>query len=175
MNEPMPGSPGLHSALVRNTGYLLSRLGFFASKRFSERVGTLGLTPRMWGALNVLDAEGEISQQQLGRAIGMDPSSMVSTIDELESQGLVERRRHPSDRRAHALHITAEGRQTLTRGRQLARGAQEELLAPLTPDEREQLHDLLLRLAAAAATITGAAPITNPPDAPPPEPPAPGG
>jgi DNA-binding MarR family transcriptional regulator len=79
----------------------------------------------------------------------MDPSSMVATIDELEAKGLVERRAHPSDRRAHALHITRRGRQTLTRGRELARGAQEELLAPLSAEERDQLHALLLRLAAA--------------------------
>lgn len=80
----------------------------------------------------------------------MDPSSMVTTIDELESKGLVERRTHPSDRRAHALHVTDEGRATLERGRRLARQAQDELLSPLTAEERDVLHDLLLRVARAA-------------------------
>jgi hypothetical protein len=37
----------------------------------------------------------------------------------------------------------------LTRGRQLARGAQEDLLAPLSREERKLLHDLLLKLALA--------------------------
>ncbi len=141
--------PHLHPALVRNTGYLISRLGFYAAKRFAERLATVDLTPRMWGAMNMLDHEGDISQQQLGRAIGMDPSSMVSTIDELEAKGWVERRRHPTDRRAYALHLTDSGRETLTRARRLAGGAQNELLAPLDDAERAQLHDLLLRLAAA--------------------------
>jgi len=71
---------------------------------------------------------------------------MVSTVDDLEAGGLVERRRHPSDRRAHAIHITDDGRETLTRGRHLARAAQEDLLAPLDAPERKQLHELLLRL-----------------------------
>jgi DNA-binding MarR family transcriptional regulator len=74
---------------------------------------------------------------------------MVSTIDELEAAGLVERHRHPSDRRAHALHLTDEGRARLARGRGLAKQAQEDLLAPLNATERKQLHDLLFRLAMA--------------------------
>jgi DNA-binding MarR family transcriptional regulator len=85
----------------------------------------------------------------------MDPSTMVSTIDELESRGLVERRRHPTDRRAHALHVTDEGRATLARGRRVAAESQEELLAPLNAEERQGLHDLLLRVAEAAGSLTG--------------------
>jgi DNA-binding MarR family transcriptional regulator len=122
-------------------------LGHVAAKQFSERIAELGLTTRMWGALNVLDAEGETTQQFLGKCTGIDPSSMVATIDDLEARGLVQRRPHPSDRRAHALHLTEEGREVLARGRRLARGAQEDLLAPLDAEERKTLHNLLLRLA----------------------------
>jgi DNA-binding MarR family transcriptional regulator len=124
-------------------------MGHVAAKQFAAKMEVLGLTPRMWGALNVLDAEGEITQQTLGKCTGIDPSSMVSTIDDLEAAGLVERRRHPSDRRAHALHVTELGCETLAKGRALARHAQEDLLAPLSTEERRQLHDLLFRLATA--------------------------
>jgi DNA-binding MarR family transcriptional regulator len=132
--------------MTKHTAFLLARMGHVAAKQFGSRLEGLGLTTRMWGALNVLDAEGSITQQQLGKCTGIDPSSMVSTIDDLEAGGLVERRQHPSDRRAHALHLTDEGRATLTRGRQLARKAQEDLFEPLSADERKVLHDLLLRL-----------------------------
>jgi DNA-binding MarR family transcriptional regulator len=154
MAEELPAPPALHPALSRNTGFLVSRMGLFASKRFGERIATIGLTTRMWGALNVLVAEGPITQQALGKSIGMDPSSMVSTIDELESRGLVERRRHPADRRAYALHVTDGGHETLARGRELAREAQDELLAPLTAGERDQLRELLLKLAIASQALT---------------------
>ena len=147
MGEPSITHPGLHSALMRHTGFLISRMGMVAQRQFAERMESLGLTPRMWGALNVLEAEGAITQHALGQCVGSDPSSMVSTIDELEARGLVERRRHPSDRRAHALHVTTLGRQTLARGRELAMRAQDDLLAPLNEEEREQLHSLLLRVA----------------------------
>ena len=149
MAEPRFGAALLHPALVRNTGYLISRLGYYAPSSSRSGWPRLGLTPRMWGAMNTLDHEGDVSQQQLGRAIGMDPSSMVSTIDELEAKGWVQRRPHPTDRRAYALHITDAGRETLTRARRLAGGAQNELLAPLDDIERAQLHDLLLRLVTA--------------------------
>jgi DNA-binding MarR family transcriptional regulator len=141
----------VHNALMNYTGFLISRMGLVAAKRFGERLESLGLTTRMWGALNVLAAEGAITQHALCKSIGMDPSSMVSTIDELEARGLVERRRHPTDRRAHALHVTDKGRETLARGREIARSAQEELLAPLNEEERAQLHSLLLRLALASS------------------------
>jgi DNA-binding MarR family transcriptional regulator len=131
---------------MKHTGFLLARMGHVAAKQFGGRMEELGLTTRMWGALNVLDAEGALTQQALGKCTGIDPSSMVSTVDDLEAAGLVERRRHPSDRRAHAIHITEEGRERLGRGRQLARRAQEDLLAPLSAAERKQLHELLLRL-----------------------------
>jgi DNA-binding MarR family transcriptional regulator len=166
---PTPSAlPGMHASLVRHTGYLVSLLGRFAQRQFSARLEALGLTPRMWGALNVLDAEGMISQQELGKSIGMDPSTMVSTIDELETRGLVERRRHPSDRRAHALHMTDAGRATLRRGRVLAREAQNELLSPLDEDERGLLHDMLLRIAQAASEVSDASrPVKQPPSASP--------
>ncbi len=148
MNET-PGPPGLHPALMRHTGFLISRMGKVAQEGFAERLQSVGLTARMWGVLNVLDAQGAITQQALGKCVAIDPSSMVAAIDDLEAKGLVQRRPHPSDRRAHALHLTALGRQTLGRARELARGAQDELLAPLSTQERTQLHALLLRLALA--------------------------
>lgn len=151
-DSPSRGS-GLHAALVRHTGYLIHRCGLYASREFAGRLETIGLTPRLWGALNVLDAEGAVTQQQLGQAVGMDPSSMVGTIDELESRGLVQRRRHPSDRRAYALQITPAGRRSLARGRKLAAAAQQDLLAPLDEDDRLKLHDLLLRIAQGAGAV----------------------
>ncbi len=151
MSEPPIAGPfGLHAALTRHTGFLVNRIAVIARKQFTARLDSLDLNLRMWGVLNVLDVEGAITQHALGRCVGIDPSSMVATIDELESRGLVERRRNPSDRRAHALHLTEAGTETLARGRALARQAQEELLAPLDEDEREQLHELLLRVAMAA-------------------------
>lgn len=138
--------PSLHAALMRHTGYLLSRAGASGQRQFAERLAQLGLTPKTWGAMNVLDAEGPTTQQSLGQLTGVDPSTMVSTIDELEKRGLVQRRPHPTDRRAHQLTITEAGHETLRRGRKLAGQAQADLLSPLSESEREQFHDMLRRI-----------------------------
>jgi DNA-binding MarR family transcriptional regulator len=144
---PQAGPPKVHAALAKHTGFLLSRAGMIAQRRFAAQLESIGMNLRMWGALNVLDHEGEITQHALGVCVGADPSTVVATVDELEAKGLVERRRHPSDRRAHALHVTERGRETLAEGRRLAARAQQELLAPLDGEEREQLHGLLTKLA----------------------------
>jgi DNA-binding MarR family transcriptional regulator len=163
MGETVTGSAGVHHALAGYTGFLLSRAGFYASKLFAERLQPLGLTPRLWGVLNVVAAEGGISQHRLGTSVGMDPSSMVSAIDELEQQGLVERRRDPNDRRAHALYLTDEGKATLARGRKIAREAHGELLAPLDDEEREVLKALLLRIVTVSVGGTCPAPPMHDP------------
>jgi DNA-binding MarR family transcriptional regulator len=77
----------------------------------------------------------------------IDPSSMVALIDELEERGLAERRQHSSDRRKHAVHLTAKGKRTLGRARGAAVAYAEELLAPLDATERETLRRLLRKLA----------------------------
>jgi DNA-binding MarR family transcriptional regulator len=154
MNDGAVAPPAVPEALTRYTGFLLSKMGTIAQKRFSSRLEALELTPRMWGTLNMLEAAAPITQHGLCKHTGMDPSSMVATIDDLEKQGLVERRAHPSDRRAYALHVTDAGRETLSRGRDVVQEVQDELLAPLDDAEREQLRSLLLRLVTAAGNTS---------------------
>ena len=152
MKKPAAGggpASGLHQTLAKETGFLLARLGMVAQKTSHDRLSTLGVSPRIWGLLSVLDAEGAITQHALGQCVEMNPSSIVRAIDQLEGKGLVERRRHPSDRRARELHLTDEGRDTLRRGRELARKAQDDLLKPLDSSERALLQSLLLRVALA--------------------------
>ena len=72
---------------------------------------------------------------------------MVVVLDELERDGLAERRPHPSDRRKHAVHLTRKGERMLAKARELAEAYGEELLAPLDAKERDELRVLLRKLA----------------------------
>jgi DNA-binding MarR family transcriptional regulator len=127
-------------------GFLLTRLGRTQSSRFAKGLEPLGLRPASFAVLNFAALAEGSSQQQLGERLALDPSGLVALIDELEEQGLLERRRDPDDRRRHAVHPTAKGRRTLARARAVAREREAELLAPLSAEEAEQFRALLLKL-----------------------------
>jgi DNA-binding MarR family transcriptional regulator len=80
-------------------GQLFFRLWRASHTRTGEALKRLGLTTATFGVLNLLGARGCAIQQQLSSDMGIDPSAMVSLVDELENAGLAERRRRPSDRR----------------------------------------------------------------------------
>jgi DNA-binding MarR family transcriptional regulator len=72
---------------------------------------------------------------------------MVYLIDELEKQGLAERRPAPGDRRAYAVHLTETGRERVMAGGKIVRRVQDQFLTPLKAREREQLNKMLRQIA----------------------------
>ena len=133
---PRDGAPS-------NVAFLLSQVGAFASQNFVKRLAELDLQPPLFRVMNAIDAAEGLSQQAIGDAIQAPPSRMVAIVDELERRALVERRRQPDDRRAHALHLTAKGRQLLGRGRRIAAVHEKELTKGMSKAERERLVSLL--------------------------------
>jgi DNA-binding MarR family transcriptional regulator len=107
----------------------------------------LGLSIAHVAVAGLLADHGDLSQRQLLETMDADKSTMVNLIDELESQGLVERRRDPRDRRAHAVHLTDAGRRRLVGIGELVARNEDDFLAPLSMRERGGLNDLLRRLA----------------------------
>ena len=124
-------------------GQLFFRLWRASHTRTAQALQSIGLTPALFGVLNVLAAREGAIQQELGSAMGIDPSTMVSLVDELESAGLAKRRPHPRDRRARQVSITPKGRRLLERARKMALEAEDEVLRGLTAAERRDLMRLL--------------------------------
>jgi DNA-binding MarR family transcriptional regulator len=133
------------TAVAEFAGQLLFRLWRASHTRIAEALKSLGLTPALFALLNVLGAREGAIQQELSSAMGIDPSTMVLLIDELEGAGLAKRRPHPTDRRAREVVITPKGRRTLERARGLALLVEDDVLGGLTTDERRQLLTLLRR------------------------------
>jgi MarR family transcriptional regulator, lower aerobic nicotinate degradation pathway regulator len=71
---------------------------------------------------------------------------MVAAINELADDNLVERAPDPSDRRRNIISLTTAGKRHLRRLEKRLAETQDELLAPLSPDERQRLTELLSRL-----------------------------
>jgi DNA-binding MarR family transcriptional regulator len=133
--------------LASAVGFLLSWNGQRMAQMFAQALEPLGLRPPQFGLMTLIDAEPGRTQQELVASSMIDASSMVAILDELEELGLAERRRNPSDRRKHAVHLTRRGASTLARARKLAIGIADEALAPLDAKERETLRRLLRKLA----------------------------
>ena len=127
--------------------FLLVQLGFHVARRYGERLAPLGLAQRHAGMLVRLAENDGTSQQAIGELMGLNPTRMVFLVDELEQQGLVERRRNPVDRRSHALYLTGQGRDKLREAQQASAAHEHEMVASLTPAQRTELAALLRQVA----------------------------
>jgi DNA-binding MarR family transcriptional regulator len=133
--------------LLASSTFLLKRLGFAAKERAMSSYEEMGLHPYHYAILLVLDEGSAETQGSIADALGYDRGQLVGLLDELEEQGLVERKRDPNDRRRHLVRMTGDGTRTLRRLRALARRNDDDFLQPLSEQERADLHALLMRLA----------------------------
>jgi DNA-binding MarR family transcriptional regulator len=125
-----------------STGYLLYKAGILAQRGLDAAFDAAGLSYREFLVLAFATA-GELSQQDVARRLSIDPTLVVGAVDALERRGLVERTRDPRDRRRYVLVVTAEGRRVLATTAKVAAKTEDAFLAPLSPDQRKHLHELV--------------------------------
>ena len=141
----MATKPSADTEVAEFAGQLFFRLWRASHTRIAEALESIDLTPALFGILNFLGAREGAIQLEIASAMGIDPSALVSLIDELEGAGLAKRRPHPSDRRAREVTLTPKGRRLLERGREMALQVEDEVLQGLTATERRDLLSLLRR------------------------------
>jgi|SRR5829696_2036495 len=110
----------------------------------------LGMSMRWFVTLSYLDDHDGATQQAVGEGLCVDANNLVLLLNELEADGLVERRRDPQDRRRHLVHITGDGRRALKGAERAQEAVEDKVLAALSADERTTLRDLLARALAGA-------------------------
>ena len=128
--------------LIASPVFLLGRLGFGLKKQAAEE-----LEAADYSVMALLAAQPCEAQASIADLLRLDRSQLVGLLDGLEERGLVERRRDPNDRRRHSVSLTPDGYHQLERLRTVIKRLEEEFLAPLDPESREQLHALLVRVA----------------------------
>jgi MarR family transcriptional regulator, lower aerobic nicotinate degradation pathway regulator len=128
-------------------GLLLARLGQESTARFRRSLRPLNLGAQQFIVLKQLQVFGSCSQGELADALGIDYSNLASVTGQLYSRGLIERHRDPADRRRYVVELTEDGQQLLADGDRAVESGEEDMLNSLDQAEREQLWDLLRRMA----------------------------
>lgn len=136
-----------HAALDENPGFLMRKVSEASFHGFAAITAARGLHPMHFGLLTIIDCEGPVSQNELSRHTGIDPSSMVARIDVLESLGLVERTRSESDRRSYELRLTPAGSTMVAELRREAKEYADRFMRVLSEPERRRFTALLRKLA----------------------------
>jgi DNA-binding MarR family transcriptional regulator len=149
--------PGIRE-LDQRIPFLLSQLGTYMADDFKRRLAPLGVDPRMNAVLVALTGTDGQSQRQLSARLGLHRNVMVSLIDTLEEQGLVQRKPCPHDRRAFAVTLTGKARELLPALDEQSNAMEDEVTSALTPDERAALLDMLQRVSASLGLSPGVHP-----------------
>jgi len=128
-------------------GLLLARLGQESVARFRRSLRPLNLGAQEFIVLKQLQAFGSCSQGELADALGIDYSNLAVVTGQLYSRGLIERHRDPADRRRYVVELTGDGRRLLSDADKTIEAGEEDILSALDDSERQQLWELLRRMA----------------------------
>lgn len=138
-------APPADLSLTDNLCWLLARASHSLTAQLTAALAELGLSPRAHCVLSTAIA-GQYTQTALAQAVGLDKTTMVVTIDELEAAGLAERRPAAGDRRARIVAVTEAGERKVAQGKEIDARIQAEVLASLPARERDHFVDALARL-----------------------------
>lgn len=144
---------------VLDVSRLLNEAGHTLTNRLAGALAEVDLTPRMQCVL-VHALEEERTQIQLAALAGLDKTTMVSTVDELEKRGLAERRPSATDRRARIIGVTGKGRLAAEEGQRIVDRVHSDALDAFPAESRATF--LMLLDALAADTTPGPQPVRRP-------------
>jgi DNA-binding MarR family transcriptional regulator len=127
----------------------LSRLAVLVRRSVAARMADerwaveAGFRPGCIGVMLTIDRRQPVSQQRISAETGLDPSDVVGMVDILEAAGLVERRRDLRDRRRYSLVLTEVGSTRADRLRLLLTEVTDDIMKPLSRDDRDRLAALV--------------------------------
>lgn len=152
--SPPPGSPPSGSAPPASAPKRADRLGYLVKHAQLRLAGLtaaalapFGISGRQLSVLLAIAEEPPASQLDVANRMGVDRTTMVSLIDELEGKGLVERRPDPADRRRNVIALTSLGRETTERAAAVYDQVERSFLAPLSAGDAATVRRALRLLA----------------------------
>ena len=132
--------------LDEQIGFRLRRAHQQACSVFLSHFRETGLSPAQFATLVRIRDCGRVSQNELGRLVSMDPSSIMGVVNRLVNQNYVRRQADHRDRRRVMVTITSDGLKLLEACEYLSSDVDREILQNITPEERRIFYDILDRI-----------------------------
>lgn len=143
---PRPGRAGeCPVCLASNLGWLLSQVHYAFASEQGSALAPLEISPRAYCVLSSA-MSGELTQTELAQLTGLDKTTMVVLLDELEEAGLAERRPSAADRRARIIAVTKKGERRVAEAEKVLAGVQSDVLGTLSARERDAFVSVLNKL-----------------------------
>jgi DNA-binding MarR family transcriptional regulator len=140
------GQPLDHSLLLSLVGYNCRRAYLTIIQHFHERMKKFELRAVDFSVLSLLNANPNITQKRLSKAVNVSPPNLAILLDRLEERGLVIRQRNPLDKRSQTLVLTSEGTRLCGKAEKTATDLELQATAMLTDSERAELLKLLQKI-----------------------------
>ena len=136
-----------------DASYLESLMGYNARRaslaivgEFLKKMSVYNLRPVDFSVLSLITHNAGITSRQLCSALSLLPPNLVAMINALEARGLIERRAHPSDGRAFALHMSSKGQKLMGLAEETAAQLEVDATRRLSPAESKTLIRLLKKI-----------------------------
>jgi DNA-binding MarR family transcriptional regulator len=151
LDRPAPAAPGQGGEL--DTRYLETLLGYNARRAalaviavFLKRMEPFDLRPVDFSVLTLIAHNPGVTSRQLCAALDILPPNLVGMIKNLDQRGLIERRTHPTDRRAQGLHLSPQGVELQRDAQQMATALEQDVASGLSAAELQTLNQLLRKI-----------------------------
>lgn len=127
-------------------GLLLIDTGRLLRKRFEQNVRGTGLTRAQWQVLKEIYVQEGLNQGALAELLEVEPITVGRLVDRLEQAGLIERRPHPTDRRAWSLYLMPAAHPLLETLKGIAAETRAELLQGMSDTEIDEALRLFAKM-----------------------------
>jgi MarR family transcriptional regulator, transcriptional regulator for hemolysin len=138
-------APEATNCFTGNLAWLLYRAHWALASELTAALEPVGVSARGYHVLRAA-LSGDHTQTELADVVGLDKTTMVVTVDELERQGFAERRPAPHDRRARIIAVTAAGKRKVAEADKVKERVQADVLGELPPRDQKALIDGLDKL-----------------------------
>ncbi len=150
--DPHPLAPSESISTV-DASFLEGLIGYNARRAaiavigvFLERMAPYGMRVVDFSVLTLIAHNPGITSRQLSAALAILPPNLVGMVRQLEERGLIDKRPHPSDRRAQGLHLTPAGEALQAETQQVVTSLETEAVTHLSEQERQTLIGLLRKV-----------------------------